>query len=245
MAKAAAGEKARKSRGRAENAIVRQLQSQLTDTLLPGENGPPPDELTEAAEFVLQAAGHRADGQASLLMRTAASGRRRLQIAVINRDMPFLVDSVAASIAAHGIAIDRLLHPVLPVRRDGAGKLVELPQGHGEGERRESMIYIETPRIDAKQRRALESDIRTTLDHVRAAVTDWPRMQQAIIEDADRMADAEGAALLRWLGGGMLTQLGHVTRKRNGSHGQMLGICRKGARSLLADEACRAAERRS
>ena len=45
---------------------------------------------------------------------------------------------------------------------------------------------------------------------MRAAVADWPKMRALIAEDADRVADHEGAALLRWLGDGMLTQLGHV-----------------------------------
>src|SRR5690606_8707812 len=110
-------------------------------------------------------------------------------IAIVNDDMPFLVDSVAATIAAQGLAIDRLVHPVLAVRRDGAGTLTMLPQGEAAGEKRESMIYIETARIDAKERRNLSSALAATLADVRAAVDDWPRMREALAEDADRTAD--------------------------------------------------------
>ena len=51
--------------------------------------------------------------------------------------------------------------------------------------------------------------------------------------DADRLADGEGAALLRWFKDGMLTQLGHVLRHRDGTQSDALGICRRGAKSLL------------
>ena len=70
------------------------------------------------------------------------------------------------------------------------------------------MIYLETGRVDAKERRALEHALEVTLADVRAAVTDWPKMVARIEADADRVADPEGAALLRWLGGGTRDGLG-------------------------------------
>ncbi len=56
-------------------------------------------------------------------------------------------------------------------------------------------------------------------------------------QDAQSVAahDDESAALLQWLNGGMLTQLGHLTRTREGEESQALGICRKSARQILAD----------
>jgi len=47
--------------------------------------------------------------------------------------------------------------------------------------------------------------------------------------------DGEGAALLRWFKDGMLTQLGHVVRHRDGSQTDALGICRTGPKALLSD----------
>jgi hypothetical protein len=49
------------------------------------------------------------------------------------------------------------------------------------------------------------------------------------------LPDQEGAALLRWLADGMLTQLGHVTRHRDGSVTEALGICRATDAPLLSD----------
>ena len=60
-------------------------------------------------------------------------------------------------------------------------------------------------------------------------------MQAAMADDTKRLSDDENVALLEWFNSGMLTQLGHLTRKRDGSHSDMFGICRKSARQLLAD----------
>jgi glutamate dehydrogenase len=42
-----------------------------------------------------------------------------MRLAVVNDDMPFLVDSISGAIAAHDIAIFRIIHPVIAVERDG------------------------------------------------------------------------------------------------------------------------------
>ena len=60
---------------------------------------------------------------------------------------------------------------------------------------------------------------------------------QMMTDDADRLSDGEGAALLRWLSDGMMTQLGHQTRTRDGDVRDQLGICRKSTPHLLADDA--------
>src|SRR5688500_5140913 len=220
----------------ADRKLARELRARLADSLLPGEPALSSERLDEAAAFVLEAARIRPEGQAALQVRSATGTRRCTRVAIVNRDMPFLVDSIAATIAAQGLAIDLLLHPVLPVERDTDGLLTGLPGKESEATRPESLIYLETERTDAKGRRALERELATTLADVRAAVADWPKMVALIGDDAGRVSDPEGAELLRWLGGGMLTQLGHLTRRRDGSQGQLLGVCRKSARELAADD---------
>ncbi len=218
----------------ANDALHQSLTDTLRTSLLPGDTPFSAEELAEAAAFLLQAAERRDAGEASILMDSASAERRYLRIAIVNDDMPFLVDSVAAAIAAHGLSIDRLVHPVLAVKRDGDGCISALP-AKAESAPHESMIYIETERADAKDRRELETALRETLGDVRAAVTDWPKMQQLMAEEADGLPDSEGAALLRWLNDGMLTQLGHVTRQRDGTHTRQLGICRKSARDIFTE----------
>ncbi|MFZ9394533.1 MAG: NAD-glutamate dehydrogenase domain-containing protein [Erythrobacter sp.] len=217
-------------------AIMGELARHMRRSLLPGDTPFSPTALERAANFVLQTARQREAGRSALGMVSVAGDRRFLRIAVINDDMPFLVDSIAAAIAAQGLAIDRLVHPVVAVRRDEAGILVGLPdKKHADGAPRESMIYLETERVDAKQRGELERNLRAALTDVRAAVQDWRKMQAAMAEDMARLGDPENVALLEWFNSGMLTQLGHLTRKRDGTSTGLLGICRKSTRELLAD----------
>ena len=197
--------------------------------------------LVEAARFTLQVAAARPGAAPALAIESMGGGQRALRIALINDDMPFLVDSISAAITAHGLAIHRLVHPVVAVRRDPAGTLLALPEGDAVGERRESMIYLETERADARERRELAAALHATLADVRSAVADWPRMQAAMQEDARSLPDQEGAALLRWLADGMLTQLGHVTRHRDGTCTEALGMCSASDVPLLADSSFDAA----
>ena len=236
MAKKGDTSAAFKNLSKQERAFAAVLKARIEGSLLPGEAPLAGDPLDQATAFTVEAARQREDGQPSILIRSEAGDRRFMRIAVINKDMPFLVDSIAAAMAARGLAIDVLFHPMLPVRRkDGA--LDDVPEGDGTGEKKESWVYIETERVDAKDRRALEQELLAAVLDVRATVADWPKMRDSLTEDADRLPDAEGAALLRWLAGGMMTQLGHVTRTREGKSSDAFGICRRSTPDLLADDA--------
>ncbi len=216
-------------------ALTKALRSQLEASLLPGEAPADKAALDDAADWLIAAAATRALGEPIVLIESAAREKRHLRIAIINDDQPFLVDSVAAAIAAQGFGIDRMLHPVVEVARDESGAIKAI--GKDGAAQRESIIYIETPRGDARQRRELHEAIEAALGDVHAAVADWPAMQSAIRTDAEAVAaiDAEAGALLEWLGDGMLTQLGHITRRRDGTSEARLGICRASAQDLLAE----------
>ncbi len=222
---------ARRLAGRSK--LTDALAEQMRDSLLPGDSAFEKDELKEATAFLLDAAARRDGTAPAIRLASASETRRMLRIAIVNDDMPFLVDSIASTIAAHGLAIDRLVHPVVPVRRSAEGELEAI--GEHDDAAPESMIYIETSRVDARQRGELAKALERTLADVRAAVRDWPRMRELMRADADRVEDEEGAELLRWLEEGMLTLLGHVGRNRDGSHTEVLGICRRSAKQLLAD----------
>ncbi|MFN3990679.1 MAG: NAD-glutamate dehydrogenase domain-containing protein [Erythrobacter sp.] len=214
--------------------LTKALTKRLAASILPGE--PPLDKaaLSEAADFLLAAMAQRAPGESLVTIASSTGEKRCLRIAVINDDMPFLVDSIAGAIATQGLSIDVLLHPVAKVARDATGALTGLGSEEGLPE---SLVYIETPRADARQRRELETLLADTLCDVRASVADWPAMQSAMAADAARIAGAasEAHALLVWLNSGMLTQLGHLVRARDGTIRDALGICRTSARDLLAD----------
>ncbi|MEH3034941.1 MAG: NAD-glutamate dehydrogenase [Sphingomonas adhaesiva] len=189
------------------------LASRLTHRALPGELvGFGEDKQAEAAEFLAQTAAQRAPGQPAIALEALPGdgARRRMRLAIVNDDMPFLVDSVAAAIGDRDIAVDRVIHPVIRVTRDAGGQLTGIEDAGGASE---SMIYVELERVDAKDRRALTDEIAHLLADVRAAVTDWRTMQAALAADAgmvdDTGGDAEGANLLRWFLDRHFTLLGH------------------------------------
>ena len=195
--------------------------------------------LAAAGEFAGRAALERSEGKPSLLLEpVVADGTdRRMRLVVVNDDMPFLVDSTSQIVGAQGLAIHRILHPVVSVDRDAKGRLT----GVGTGDDRESVIYMELERGDARARRRLLDALEAALADVRAAVTDWKAMRAAMLADAAMRADGEAAELLRWFEGGAMTQLGHEWRTRDGAVQDALGISTSRTEQLLSQTALDAA----
>ena len=182
------------------------LQKALLSNALPGElEGFTPDCQREATEFVAAVAASRNPGKVAINLTSSGgeAGNRRMRLAIVNDDMPFLVDSVAAAIAARGITINRLLHPIINVSRSADGSLLAVGEGAPE-----SIIYIELDRADARIRTALRAELLDVLADVRAAVDDWRAMQAQMRADAATIDDAEGRALLEWFADGAMTLLG-------------------------------------
>ncbi len=147
-----------------------------------------------------------------------------MRIGIVNDDMPFLVDSIANAIAARQLTIHRLLHPVLCVDRNEDGVLGELEPLCQDKSRRESMMYIELDRADARGRQELAAELRAVLADVRAAVRDWPQLQAKMREDAAAIDDPEGQALLTWFAEGKMTMLGYEVERPYEAPSNTLGI---------------------
>ena len=118
------------------------LAVRLVEGALPGElEGFGKAERAEAARFMAAAAEQRPPGTPRLELESIAADpmHRQMRLAIVNDDMPFLVDSIAATIGAHDVAIERIIHPVLPVDRDSAGKLLSVGTGHPESKLEENV----------------------------------------------------------------------------------------------------------
>jgi glutamate dehydrogenase len=219
------------------------LAKRLVDGALPGElQGFGKAERAAAAQFVAATAERRRPGTPNLTLETmpgSSEGRRHMRLAIVNDDMPFLVDSIAATIAAHDIVIDRIIHPVVRVERDAKGVLTRV----GGSEHAESMIYIEMDRADARDRRELVSAIERNLANVRAAVADWQAMEAAMERDALALGKDEpgyeGAALLHWFLDRNFTLLGYERWHRDGRIEEKLGIARNPQAAPILAEASR------
>ncbi len=209
-----------KSSSSADAAAIRAaLGVALFERALPGELEALDDKGRAAiAAFVAEVAAKRLPGAHVIQIDAAeAEGstpiRRRMAMALINDDRPFLVDSAAAAVTAAGLEIDRLLHPVIDVRRDDSGRLLEvigLADGPAApGVTRESMIYLEIERAPARARAELIASLETVMAEVALAVADWQSML-AMLREAGKALEsnppplaphraAEAVAFLDWL----------------------------------------------
>ncbi|RNF85332.1 NAD-glutamate dehydrogenase [Montanilutibacter psychrotolerans] len=135
-----------------------------------------------------------------------------LQIA--NDDMPFLVDSVTMALAEQGIGVHVLGHPVVPFKRDKAGKLVAV----GEGER-ESLMHLEIDRQPVEVMPRIEKALHGVLADVRSMVRDWSGMHGKMLEVAQQLGSRElpvsdegrheAQEFLRWAANDHFTFLGY------------------------------------
>lgn len=181
-------------------------------------------------------------------------------VEVVTDDMPFLVDSVTNELTRQGRGIHVVIHPQVAVRRDVAGKLVEVLPSVRTGDlphdgHVESWIHVEidreTDRSDLKQ---ISADLLRVLSDVREAVEDWEKMRDAAIRIADGLQDEptpadlpgpeveEARELLRWLSDDHFTFLGFREYQLRGDDtlaavpGTGLGILRSDPQHAADDQ---------
>src|SRR5438128_1773804 len=212
---------------RLDPPLVESIRKALTGNALPGETqGLTREAEREAAEFLADVASHRPRGDLAVQIQSIGgeAGNRRMRIGIVNDDMPFLVDSVANAVAARQLTIHRLLHPVVCTRRDAKGDLRGVEPLCEDKSRRESMMYLELDRADARGRQEVAADLRRVLSDVRLAVRDWHALQDRMRADAAAIKDPEGAALLNWFADGAMTLLGYHVEKPYEVPSEALGI---------------------
>jgi glutamate dehydrogenase len=141
-------------------------------------------------------------------------------VEVVTDDMPFLVDSIEMALTRRGTAIHLHIHPVVSVRRDGDGRLLELVPASAEGAQAEALLHVQ---IDRQAERVLldelAAELHRVLADVRAAVDDWQAMRTRARDLAAELDEhpppvasdevAEAKALLGWMDGDHFTFLGY------------------------------------
>src|SRR5215217_7419753 len=143
-------------------------------------------------------------------------------IEMVNDDMPFLVDSTRMEINRQGYAIHMIIHPVMNVRRDEEGRLLEvLPLDADEEDViSESVIHVEVDRqTEPFVLEDLKQAIQKTLADVKAAVKDWPKMRERVGDIVSGLEEnppdfepedlAETRAFLEWIDDNYFTFLGY------------------------------------
>ena len=147
---------------RLDPPLVESIRKALTGNALPGEtHGLSRDAEREAAEFLAQVASRRKPGESrSRSSRLAASrppadaDRHRQRRHALPRRFGRQCDR------RRGLIIHRLLHPVVCVERDDQGALHRVEPLCGDKDRRESMMYLEVDRADARGRQELAADLQ-------------------------------------------------------------------------------------
>ncbi len=151
-------------------------------------------------------------------------GHEKTSILVATEDRSFVIDSIAAELTRNNLVIQSLLHTVLTVNRDKAGKL----QSVGVHDRantapdvqNESWVYIEIQGIlPESHARVLEKDLDNVIDDVFLATRDWMPMlvqlDNAIADIGAMPADIDGGmrdeykAFLQYLHDNNFTLLGY------------------------------------
>ena len=148
-------------------------------------------------------------------------------VEMVNDNMPFLVDSVAAAISRQNLNIHITVHPILRLRRDAKHRVQEVLPLDAEGGRVESLVrFVVDKETDPHQLEVLEHEIHRVLADVRVAVRDWMAMKIKMPEaremlqfgptGADNALRAESKALLQWLTEDHFTFLGYREYSLNG-----------------------------
>ncbi|HUP45977.1 MAG TPA: NAD-glutamate dehydrogenase [Thermoanaerobaculia bacterium] len=143
-------------------------------------------------------------------------------IEIVNDDMPFLVDSVAAEMSRRDRKIHLMLHPILRVRRDAKGRRLEMTDTRAKATdiAVESYMHLEIDQeTDAGELESIQKSIENILNQVRLAVKDWAVMRErmrALLAELEPGEDLpmppeeveEAKEFLRWLDDGHFVFLG-------------------------------------
>ncbi|MBV8876090.1 MAG: NAD-glutamate dehydrogenase, partial [Gammaproteobacteria bacterium] len=162
-------------------------------------------------------------------------------VLTVTEDMPFLVDSLGMAFGRAELAVHLIVHPVLQVRRDRRGHLLDIGTNGAHATHRESWQLYEIDRVtDPQVLTGLQRDLETTLADVRLAVTDWRAMRERAREIIRRLESdppplppeevSEAAHLLDWMEAQHFVFLGyrHYRLERGRSEDRLVPDVRSG-----------------
>ncbi len=130
-------------------------------------------------------------------------------IEIVQPDSPFIVETVMGELIDQGVSIRSMFHPVVTSRRDGNGD--RAPNGDLI---KESMMLVFIERQPADRHKPIMDGIDESLNDLKLAVRDFPRMQKLLANEIEalealranpavRVSPAvidENLAFLRWMG---------------------------------------------
>jgi hypothetical protein len=177
------------------------------------------DELAGITEQSWSFLAERPAGVPKMRFEPSAIKRGISVLAIINDDMPFMVDSVIAELNQRGLDIRLFVHPVFIVERNLAGVLINSKGARTVGGQRESFIHLHIEGMeDAARRAEIVRVLEDILANVRVCAEDSQPMLarlRAVIKDLRTNPPplpveeiAETIQFLEWMGDDYFTLLG-------------------------------------
>ncbi|MEM9106086.1 MAG: NAD-glutamate dehydrogenase domain-containing protein, partial [Pseudomonadota bacterium] len=159
------------------------------------------------------------------------AGRSLTVVTVVDRNMPFLFDSIMGEVSASHRDISMAAHPVLKVEQTASGEVKDIGLAVAgqsvEGCKKISLVMVMLPRLSAEATRLLKSNLQKVLDQVHRAVSDWRAMLSKLDTVVSELQDAGGSqhlaereealAFLEWLRDNNFTFLGMREYKFSGT----------------------------
>ncbi|HEY9100853.1 NAD-glutamate dehydrogenase [Chitinimonas sp.] len=164
-------------------------------------------------------------------------------IELVNDDKSFLVDTVSLALSRLGYSIHQIIHPILQVERDKAGKLIDTGKGAVE-----SWMHLEIDRVSDKARlEEIKTELLRVLGQLKDCVEDYEAMvtrlgevraELAKVKPATDKAEwADSLAYLDWLKDDHFVFLGYRDYDlTDGKNGVQLAIVKGSGLGLLRGE---------
>ncbi|MEZ5299032.1 MAG: NAD-glutamate dehydrogenase, partial [Ilumatobacteraceae bacterium] len=151
------------------------------------------------------------DDPAAVSLRIVDSSPGRLALLAVLDDVPFLVDSLRAALTRCGLGIHLTVHPMLEIRRDASGRVVDVGGHDGVVE---AWTLVEFEECADSLRHELVEELQSVVADVVIVTSDRDAMRGRARQLAERLraggpdAHRGGAEFLGWLTRGRFVFLG-------------------------------------
>jgi len=170
------------------------------------------EELYENALPAFEFFQNKKVGQFKIRLNNSSKNNYSI-LEIVNDDMPFLVDSIAAKIDKFGIEVKNIIHPIYSSSREKSGLLQEISSE--KNPKLESFIQFHISKISVENGEVLKEAISKLLETIKVVVEDWKEMvvsvealQNKITIKRKSSEIAEIQNFISWIAGGSFILLG-------------------------------------
>lgn len=152
------------------------------------------EDLISLARDFWMAGNRRKPGEVILTVKPSKTpvdaAKHDTAIQIVTDDMSFLVDSLVAAVSALGINVSGLFHPIVEGGRDEDGRWCE-----GGEHVTESMILLMVPPQSARTRKAIDAELRKTIEEVTIINDDFLPLVQNVRLTSEELKHSHGKSL--------------------------------------------------